>query len=206
MWCWVLQDLDRFLVSSGNHVERASSVSRETSGEVSHPDSRHLVLRITAYEHDKYKECSQLAHTSICFPAVQPPFLYAQSARKQVAPTHVATSGRSNEHGDSRSRETEPVSTLDGYIASRAFSLIKNPSLYLDRAALHLNLHPYLSFRLTYRNHIARRSKSGVYAKVVCRKCGGGIAEERRSDLDTSTTPVCPLFPQYVNSLVDVHV
>src|SRR5258706_1771265 len=88
----------------------------------------------------------------------------------------------------------------------RAFSLIKNPSLYLDRAALHLNFHPYLSFRLTYRNHTARRSKSAVYAKVVCRKCGDGITEERRSHLDTSTAPVRFLFPPYVHSLVDVHV
>ena len=36
----------------------------------------------------------------------------AQPAVKQVAPTHVATSKRSNKHGDSRSQEREPVSTL----------------------------------------------------------------------------------------------
>ena len=29
-----------------------------------------------------------------------------------------------------------------------------------------LNLHPYHSFRLTYRNNISRRSKSGVYANI----------------------------------------
>ena len=93
-------------------------------------------------------------------------------------------------------------------IASRTLSLIKNPSLYLERAALHLNLHPYRSFWLTYRNHTARRPKSGVYAEVVCRKCGERSSDERQSHLDTSTTPVCPLFLQYeyVHSLVDVCV
>ena len=45
---------------------------------------------------------------------------------------------------------------------------------YLDRAALQ---HPYRSFWLTYRNYTARRSKLGVYAEVVCRKCGERIAE-----------------------------
>ena len=56
---------------------------------------------------------------------------------------------------------------------------------------------------LTYRNHTARRPKPGVYAEVVCRKCGGRSSEERQSHLDTSTTPVRPLFSQYVHSLVD---
>src|SRR5882757_4443488 len=72
---------------------------------------------------------------------------------------------------------------------------MKNPSLYLERAPLHLNLHPYRSFWLTYRNHTARRSKSGVHAEVVCRKCRERSTDERQSHLDTSTTPVCPLFP-----------
>ena len=64
-----------------------------------------------------------------------------------------------------------------------------------------ISIHTSL-IRLTCRNHTARRSKPGVYAKVVCRKCGERIREERRSHLDTDTTPVRPLFPQYVHSLV----
>jgi hypothetical protein len=83
---------------------------------------------------------------------------------------------------------------------------MKNISLYLDRAALHLNLHPYRSFWLTSRNYTARNSNPGVYAEVVCRKCGEGITEESQPHLDTSTTPVCHLFLQYVHSLVDVRV
>ena len=121
-------------------------------------------------------------------------------------PPHVATSKRSNKHGDSRSQEAEPVSTLDGWIASRTFPLMKDPSLYLDGAALHLNLHPYHSYWITNRNHTARRSKSGVYAKVVCGKCGERHGEERQSHLDTSTTPVCTLFSQYVHLMAYVRV
>src|SRR5258706_16256369 len=34
-------------------------------------------------------------------------------APSQVSPRHVATAKLSNEHGDSRSQEAEPVSTLD---------------------------------------------------------------------------------------------
>ena len=89
---------------------------------------------------------------------------------------------------------------------ARTFSLIKNPSLYLERAVLHLNLHPYCSFSLTYRNHIARCPKSDLYAEVVCRKCGERRSDERRSHLDTSTAPVCPLFSQLVHSLMDLRV
>ena len=63
-------------------------------------------------------------------------------------------------------------------------------------------LRPYPILRLTYRNHTARRSKSAVYAKVVYRKCGERVTEERLSHLDTSTTPVRPLFPPYVYSMV----
>jgi len=59
---------------------------------------------------------------------------------------------------------------------------------------------------LAYRNHAPRRSKSGVYAEVVWRKCGEGITEERQSHLDTSTTPVGPLLPQYVHLLVYMRV
>src|SRR5258706_6273738 len=91
-------------------------------------------------------------------------------------------------------------------MASRAFLLIKNPSLHLERAALHLSLHPHRSFRLTYRNHTSRRSKSRVYAEVVCRKCGERIAQEGTPHLDTSTTAVRPLFPRAVHSLVGMHV
>ena len=40
----------------------------------------------------------------------------------------------SNRHGDSISQHAEPVSTLDRQIALRTFLLIKNPSLYLERA------------------------------------------------------------------------
>ena len=105
--------------------------------------------------------------------------------RRSLSP-HVAT----NEHGDSRSQETELVSTLDRCITLHAFLLNKDSSLYLDSAALHLNLHPYLSFWLTYRYHTARRPKSRVYAKLGCRKCGERITEDRRSYLDTRTTPV----------------
>ena len=118
----------------------------------------------------------------------------------------VATSKYSNKYGDSISQEREPVSTLDGYIAPRTSSLIRNPNLYLERATLHLNLHPSRSYWLTYRNHTARRSKSGVYAEVVCRQCGERSTSQRRSHVDTSTTAVCPLIPQYVHSLVDVRV
>jgi len=84
--------------------------------------------------------------------------------------------------------------------------LMKNTSLYLDRAALHLNSHPHRSFWLTRRNHTARRSKSGVYAEVVCRKCRERSTSERQSHLDTSTTHVCPLIPQYVHSAVYLRV
>ena len=64
-------------------------------------------------------------------------------------------------------------------MAPRTFPLMYNPSLYLDRAALHLNLHPHRSFWLPYRNHTARRSKSTVYAEVVCKKRGERSREER---------------------------
>ena len=57
--------------------------------------------------------------------------------RQHVAPTHIATSKSSNKYGHSRSQETDPVSTLNCYIAPRASLLIKSPSLYLERAALH---------------------------------------------------------------------
>src|SRR5258706_4529549 len=84
---------DRFVVSSGNNVEEASSVSRETSGDVSHPDPRHLVLRVTAYEHNEYHKYPQLAHIAICFPAVQPPFFTLKApGRSRSLPPHVATS------------------------------------------------------------------------------------------------------------------
>ena len=88
----------------------------------------------------------------------------------RVAPTpRCKPQSHQNEHDESRSRyqEREPVSTLDGSIPLRATSLITNPSLYLDRAALHLNLRPYRSLRLTYRNYTARCSKSGIYAELV---------------------------------------
>ena len=127
-------------------------------------------------------------------------------AVKHISPTHVTTSKSSNKHGDSRSKETEPVSTLDRKIAPRPFLLIQNRSLYLERVALHLSLHPHRSFRLTYRNHIARRSKSRVYAKVDCRRCGERSGEERQPYLDPSATPVRPLFPQYIHSPVDVRI
>ena len=59
--------------------------------------------------------------------------------------------------------------------------------MYLERAALHLNLHLYCSFRLTYRNNTTRRPKPGVYAEVVRRKCGErSTADERQSHLDTT--------------------
>jgi hypothetical protein len=83
---------------------------------------------------------------------------------------------------------------------------MKNPSLYLERAAFHLNLHLYCSIWPTYRNHTARRSKPRVYAEVVCRKCGERVTEERQPHLDTSTTPVCPLFLPYAHLPVDVPV
>ena len=41
-------------------------------------------------------------------------------------------------HGDATTQETEAVSTLNGY-AARHMWLTINPSLYLDRAALHFN-------------------------------------------------------------------
>ena len=116
--------------------------------------------------------------------------------------THSPTS----RFNDSMSQAREPVSTLDDKITPRTFSLITNPSLFLDRAALHLNLRPYHSFRLTYRNCTTRRSKSGVYAEVVRRKCGERITEERKPHLDARTTPVGLLFPQYVHSIVNVRV
>ncbi len=65
---------------------------------------------------------------------------------------------------------------------------MKNPSLYLERAALHPNLHPSRSFWLTYRNRTARRPKSGVYAEVVYRKCGERSTVERQSRTDRRTT------------------
>jgi len=105
---------------------------------------------------------------------------------------HVASSSEHGHSRSSRSAERESVSTLDGYTAPRAFSLTMNPSLYLERAALHFNLRPYHSFWPPYRDHASRHSKSGVYAEVVCRECGERIAEERQPHLDTSTTPVCP--------------
>ena len=118
----------------------------------------------------------------------------------QAPHTHPRSNATwSNKYGDSRSQEREPVSSLDCWIVLCASLLIKIPSLFLERAVLHLSLHPYRSFQLTYRNHIARRSKSGLYAEVVCRKCGERIADERQPRLDTSTTPVCSLFPQYVH-------
>ena len=96
-----------------------------------------------------------------------------------------------------RKRTCEHPRRLD----SAAYILTdEESSLYLERAALHLNLHPYRSFWLTYRNHTARRPKSGVYAEVVCRKCRERITEERRSHLGTSSAPVCPLLPQYPNT------
>ena len=55
---------------------------------------------------------------------------------------------------------------------------------------------------LTYRNHTARRAKSGVYAEVVCRKRGEKSSDERQSHLDTSATPVCPLFLQYLREFI----
>src|SRR5258706_14230248 len=72
-------------------------------------------------------------------------------------------------------------------------------SYVTERAVLHLNLHQYRSFWLTFRYHTARRPKSGVYAEVICRKCAEKSTDERQSHLDTSTTPVCPLVPQYVH-------
>ena len=123
------------------------------------------------------------------------------SAGSRSHPPNVA-----NEHDYSRSQETEPVSILDSQIALRASSLITNPSLYLDRAAIHLNLHPYYSFRLTYRNHTSGRSKSGVYAQLVCRKCGERITEERQLHLDTSATPVCHLFTEDAHLPVGVDI
>src|SRR5258706_15875438 len=129
------------------------------------------------------------------------------SDSRQARRTHPRRNLKvTNKYGDSRSQEREPVSTLDGQIALRTFSLMKNTSFYLERAALRLNSHPYRSFWLIYRNHTARRPKSAVYAEVVCRKCGERSTDERQSHLDTSTTPVCPLFTQSVHSFVDVHV
>src|SRR5258706_5131483 len=93
----------------------------------------------------------------------------SDSRQGRTHPTSQPQSDR--KYGDSRSQEREPVSTLDGWMAPRTFPLMKNPSLYLERAALHLNLHPYRSFWLTCRNHTARRPKSAVYAEVICRKC-----------------------------------
>ena len=43
---------DGFVVSGGNNVKEAPSV-------VSHPDLR---LRVSVYEHNKYRKYSQLAH------------------------------------------------------------------------------------------------------------------------------------------------
>ncbi len=56
----VVLDFDRFVVSSG-------SVSRETNGEVSHPDPRHLVLRVTVYAHNEYKKYSQISGGATTF-------------------------------------------------------------------------------------------------------------------------------------------
>ena len=85
-------------------------------------------------------------------------------------------------------------------------SHLDDMNMLSERAAFHLSLHSRRSFRLTYRNNTSRRSKSGVYAEVVCRKCGERIREDRQPHLDTSATPVCPSFPQYVHSLVDLGI
>src|SRR5258706_5564946 len=116
------------------------------------------------------------------------------AAVKHISPTHVATSKSSNKHGDSRSQETKPVSTFDRKVAPCAFLLIKNRRLYLERVVLHLSSHPHRSFRLTYRNHTARRSKSAVYTEVDYSKCGERSGEGRQPHLDTSAAPACPLF------------
>ena len=79
-----------------------------------------------------------------------------------------------------------------------------NPSLHLDRTALHLNSSPYCLFRPKHRYYIEGRPTSGVYIEIVCRKRGEGIAEEKCIHVDTSTTPVRPLFSQHVHSPVHV--
>lgn len=81
---------------------------------------------------------------------------------------------------------------------------MKNPSLYLDRAVLYLNSRSYRSIRLTYRDYTARRPEPGVYAELVCGKCGEGITQGRLPHVDTSTTPVCHLTPLYLHSLIVV--
>ena len=127
----------------------------------------HLVLREVAFVHKEYKITFNLHRASSDFRRSRRRATTFAGSGKRVnhfAPTPRCNLKWSNKYGDSRSQEREPVSTLASWIASRTFSLIKNPSLYLDRAALHLNLHPYHSYFLTHRNHTARRSKSGVYA------------------------------------------
>jgi len=151
-----------------------------------------------AFAHSKYRKYFQLIVMSGVWRPLRLTAFYPGWAL-----TLFASHGNS---GSSGFQERELVSTFDGYIVQRAFSLTTNPSLYLDRAALHLNLCPYRSFPPTYRNYAARHSKSGVYAEVVCRKCGERTTEERQPHMDTSTAPVGPLLPRYAHSPVDLCV
>lgn len=85
--------------------------------------------------------------------------------------------------------------------AAAASWLTTRPSLYLDRAPLRFSLGPYRSFRATYRNYIARSPNPRVCPEVVHRKSGNRIPYPRSLDLDTSPTPVCPLFSHYTHTL-----
>ena len=169
--------------------------------------TRQLVLRETAIVHMDYKNYVQLIHG---LTQAESNHFCARSTSdsRQASQTQPRRSLKVIEEiwglKTPRKRTCEHTRRLD----SAAYILTdQNPSLYLDRAALHLNLHPYRSFWLTYRNHTTRRPKSGVYAEVVCRRWGErSTADERQSHLDTSTTPVCPFYSQYLHSLVDVRV
>ena len=79
----------------------------------------------------------------------------------------LASLRKRTKHGDSKAQDEEPVSMFGGLCGIVADV---PPSLYLDGAALHLNLGPCRSFRATYRSYTQRRPKTGLYAEVVYRK------------------------------------
>ena len=115
----------------------------------------------------------------------------------QVAASHVATiSRRSNEHGDSGSQESEPVSTLDDLMAPCGFSLTTNPSLYLDRArftSLHIHTaHFNRHTEITLQDIPNREYKLSLFVENVERQL-------QRKDNHTWTPAQCPYVPCFPN-------
>ena len=97
-------------------------------------------------------------------------------------------------HDRSTSQQTNSVSTQLPYSPPLVIVAHHQPKSPSRMYGASLQFGPILLISPSYRYHLERRPKWGVYSKTVCRKPGDTCTQDRKPVLDTGPTPVRPFF------------